>query len=99
MQTELPDRSSEPTPRVRIAAWQGRCADGDLSANLQTAHRAIDMAGKEQVDFLCLPEAFLSGYGSREIVEQGALSLEDPRLADLAAGAAARDLVLLIGLS
>jgi N-carbamoylputrescine amidase len=52
-----------------------------------------------RADFLCLPEAVLSGYGSREIVERGALSLDDSRLAELAATAAAHDMVLLVGLS
>ena len=95
----MPDRSSDSAVRVRIAAWQGRCVDGDAAANLAAASRAIDEAGKRDADFLCLPEAFLSGYGSREIVERGALSLDDRRLAELAAAAAARDLVLLVGLS
>ncbi len=95
----MPDRSSDSPVRVRIAAWQGRCVDGDAAANLEAARRAIDAAGEEGADFLCLPEAFLSGYGSREIVERGALSLDDPRLAELASAAASRNLVLLVGLS
>jgi len=84
---------------VRLAAWQGRCVDGDVEANLAAAHRAIIEAGEQQADFLCLPEAFLSGYGSRALVERGAMSLEDARLAKLVAEAARRDLVLLVGLA
>src|SRR5260370_39327544 len=95
----MPDTSSDGAVRVRIAAWQGRCVDGDAAANLAAASRAIDAAGEAGADFLCLPEAFLSGYGSRETVERGALSLDDPRLADLASAAASRNLVLLVGLS
>src|SRR5437870_669937 len=91
-------KNDHPTP-VRIAAWQGHCVDGDVEANLAAARRAIDAAGAEQADFLCLPEAFLSGYGTREQVERGALALDDPRLESLAAAAAARALVLLVGLS
>jgi predicted amidohydrolase len=87
------------TRALRIAAWQGCCSDGDVEANLAAAHQAIALAGEQRADFLCLPEAFLSGYGSREIVERSALSLEDPRLAALADGAAAQGLVLLVGLS
>src|SRR5205823_3631245 len=96
---EMPDKSNDSAVRVRIAAWQGRCVDGDVAANLQAAGRAIDAAAEERAEFLCLPEAFLSGYGSREIVERGALSLDDPRLAELASAAASRNLVLLVGLS
>jgi predicted amidohydrolase len=84
---------------VRLAAWQGQCVDGDVAANLEAAHRAIAAAGEERADFLCLPETFLSGYGSRALVEQGALALDDPRLLALADAAAAHELVLLVGLS
>jgi N-carbamoylputrescine amidase len=84
---------------LRIAAWQGRCVDGDVAANLAAAYRAIEQAGEQKADFLCLPETFLSGYGSRELIERGALSLDDPRLASLAGAAAERGLVLLVGLT
>jgi N-carbamoylputrescine amidase len=90
---------SERRDTVRLAAWQGRCVDGDGEANLAAAHRVVAGAGEERADFLCLPEAFLSGYGSRAIVERGALSLDDRRLGELAAAAAERDMVLLVGLS
>src|SRR5690349_7930939 len=81
---------------IRIAAWQGRCVDGDADANLEAALRVVGMARERGVDFLCFPECFLSGYGSRELVERGAMALEDPRLARLAE--AAGDMVLLVGL-
>src|SRR4051794_20576345 len=87
------------TDNIRIAAWQGRCIDGDVEANLAAARGAIASAGEEGADFLCLPEAFLSGYGTRELVERGALPLDDPRLEVLAAAAAAHEMVLLVGLS
>src|SRR5438445_10402092 len=95
----MKNESSERRDTVRLAAWQGRCVDGDVEANLATAQRVVAAAGEEHVDFLCLPEAFLSGYGSHTIVERGALALEDPRLGELAAAAAERDVVLLVGLS
>lgn len=90
---------SESMPKLRLTAWQSRCADGDVAANLASASRAITEAGQQRADFLCLPETFLSGYGSRAQVERGALSLDDPRLAQLAAEAAAQNLVLLAGLA
>lgn len=96
----MPARSpGEITGSIRLAAWQGRCVDGDVAANAASALRAIDAAAEQQVDFLCLPEAFLSGYGSRELVERGALSLDDPRLHALAEAAARHRLVFLVGLS
>jgi predicted amidohydrolase len=93
----LETASNEGPSTIRLAAWQGRCVDGDVDANLAAARRAIAEAGERSADFLCLPETFLSGYGSREVIERAALSLEDPCLAALAAEAAARDLVLLVG--
>jgi predicted amidohydrolase len=84
---------------VRVAAWQGRCIDGDVEANLAAAHRAIDLAAAERAHFLCLPETFLSGYGTREAVLRGALALDDPRLLRLAACAAGHGLTLLAGLA
>lgn len=82
---------------LRLAVWQGRCVDGDVESNLAAAHRAIRFAEERRADFLCLPETFLSGYGSRETIERGAMALNDPRLAALAD--AARSLVLLVGLT
>jgi len=53
-ETDMSDRSSDPAVRVRIAAWQGRCVDGDATANIEAAHRAIDAAGKrEQTSSAC----------------------------------------------
>jgi 5-aminopentanamidase len=93
------DSSNGRPETVRLAAWQGRSAAGDTEANLAAARRAIVEAGQLQADFLCLPETFLSGYGSREIVERGSLSLHDARLQELADDAAARAMVLLVGMS
>jgi len=84
---------------LRVAAWQGRSVAGDPDANLDAVRRAISLAGEQQADFLCLPEAFVSGYGTRESIERGGLSLDDPRLQAVAAEAAGRDIVLLLGLS
>ena len=96
MPSRSPDESACP---LRVAAWQGKCLDGDVAANLASALRAIDAAAEREAAFLCLPETFLSGYGSREIVERGALSLDDPRLGELAEAAARHCQVLLVGLS
>src|SRR5215472_1716003 len=85
--------------KVRVGAWQGPSEDGDVEANLAAARRVIAEAGDRKVDFLCFPETFLSGYGTRAVVERAALALWDPRLDPLAAEAAARQMVLLIGLA
>ena len=82
---------------VRLAAWQGWCGDEDVEGNVAAARRAIAAAGERGADFLCLPETFLSGYGSREIVERGAMAVGDPRLERLGREAGERGLVLLVG--
>jgi N-carbamoylputrescine amidase len=87
------------TDKVRLAAWQGPSVGGEVEANLRTAQCVIAEAGERKADFLCLPETFLSGYGRRDIVEQGALPLDDPRLEDLSHAAAAQNMVLLVGLT
>jgi len=88
--------------KLVIGVWQGRCADGDLAANIKRTEEVIDEAGEAGCDFVCLPETFLSGYGTREAVESGAMALDDKRLAALAAragGAAERGVVTLVGIS
>ena len=82
-----------------ISVWQGRCVDGDVDANVARTAGVIDEAGSAGCDFVCLPETFLSGYGSPEIVRKGAVSLDDPRLLDLAKRAEDRNLVALVGMS
>jgi len=83
---------------MRIAAYQGVCADGDVAANIATTTKVYDQAMALGADFLLLPETFLSGYGSREPVERGALTLDDPRLVALLAHTAQNDMVLIVGL-
>ena len=85
--------------RLVIGAWQGACRDGDLEANLARAAEVIDEASRAGCGFVCLPETFLSGYGSREVVEKAAVELSDSRIRDLARRAADRDVVTLVGLS
>src|SRR5690349_943729 len=85
--------------RLRVAAWQGRCVVDDPDANLAAVRRVIALAGEQCADFLCLPEAFVGGYATRDVVERAALSLDDPRLEAVAGEAAERDVVLLLGLS
>jgi predicted amidohydrolase len=91
--------SGESRASVRVAAWQGRCVVDDPDANLAAVRRTIALAGEQRADFLCLPEAFVGGYATREVAERAALSLDDPRLHAVAGEAAERDMVLLLGLS
>ena len=85
--------------KLVIGVWQGECRDGDVAANIARTKEVIDEAAEAGCDFVCLPETFLSGYGEREYVERGAMSLDDERLLALAARAGERDVVVLVGIS
>ena len=85
--------------KLVIGVWQGHCAEGDLAANIARTEKVIDEAGEAGCDFVCLPETFLSGYGTVEAVQAGAMGLDDERLAALAERAAERDVATLVGIS
>ncbi len=84
--------------KLVIGVWQGVCRDDDLEANLARTAEVIDEAGDAGCDFLCMPEQFLSGSGDRDTLLRNALRLDDERLIALAARAARRGLVALVGL-
>ncbi|MCK6474201.1 MAG: carbon-nitrogen hydrolase family protein [Planctomycetes bacterium] len=85
--------------KVVIGVWQGRSVNAEPDANLARAAKVVDEASAAGCDFVCLPESFVSGYGSREIIERGATALDDPRLLDLARRADDRRVVTLIGIT
>lgn len=74
-----------------VAAAQAEARAGDLSANVATAARLVDLAGGQGAALVVLPEAFLTGYDAA--VFAGPLptpaDLEGPRLDPLRAAAAA----------
>lgn len=88
-----------PPEKLVVGIWQGRCVDGNVEANIARTEQVIDEASKAGCDFVCLPETFLSGYGTREIVVRCAMALNDKRLLDLARRAADRNVVTLVGIS
>ena len=81
-----------------LAAYQGLCADGQVEANIANSMDVFDRASQAGADFLLMPEAYLSGYGSREIVESGAMSIDDPRLGELVAHTGTSGTVLIVGM-
>ncbi len=84
---------------VVISAYQGVCREGDFADNLATAREVVKEARQRGSHFAVLPECFLSGYESREAVERGARSLDDPDLQKFIAESAAHDTVVLVGLA
>ena len=84
---------------MKIAAFQGRCHDGDVKANLAVARKTLREAAEAGADFLLMPEGYLGGYGTREVVEATAMTLDDPRVTRLVAETARNDVVLMVGLN
>jgi predicted amidohydrolase len=84
--------------KVRIGAYQGPIVDNDFNANLRKVEAVIQQTEGMRLDFLCFPEAYLSGY-SPEAVRGSSVSLDDPRLAGFIQRTAARDTVFLVGLA
>lgn len=84
---------------MRIAAFQGRCHDGDIEANVRTARDTLRQAAEAGADFLLMPEGYLGGYGSRQVVESTAMALDDPRVEALVAETADNDVVFMAGLN
>jgi predicted amidohydrolase len=82
-----------------ISVYQGVCREGDFSANLATARQVIKQAQERGSQFIALPECFLSGYETREVVERGARSLDDAELKDFIAESAGHDMVVLVGMA
>lgn len=84
---------------VVISIYQGVCQEGDFAANLATVRKIVQQAQTQGSHFVAFPECFLSGYESREVVEQGARALDDPELQKFIAESATHDLVILVGMA
>ncbi|MGW8182238.1 MAG: carbon-nitrogen hydrolase family protein, partial [bacterium] len=82
---------------VVISVYQGPCRDGDLTFNLATARKAIELALQRGSHFLALPEAFLSGCDTFDHLKQGARSIEDSELTSFIEESSAHDMVIIVG--
>nr|MDD6336626.1 carbon-nitrogen hydrolase family protein [bacterium] len=83
---------------VKIAAWQGPIAEGDVGANLEKIARVMDKTRGDNLDFLCFPECFLTGYRAQSVASS-AVSLEDKAVEDVVSLTRDNDTVLLVGLA
>ena len=83
---------------IRISSYQGPLADGQVGKNIKKVKEVLSEQAGRGADFLCFPEAFLTGY-SPEAIRFAALMPEDPRLKELIAFTKPYDTVLLVGLS
>ncbi|MDT0379980.1 nitrilase-related carbon-nitrogen hydrolase [Streptomyces sp. DSM 42041] len=70
---------------MRIALAQTDCALGDVTGNLERAHRIVRRAAAEGADLVVFPELSLHGYALGRVPEDTSLAADDARLAALAA--------------
>jgi len=84
---------------MKIAAYQGPCVGGDLEANIAKTLQVYGRAAADGVDFLAMPEAFLSGYGSQEYIELTAVAADGPELKPLYDATRKAETVLIVGLA
>lgn len=60
---------------LRLGAYQGPCEPSAREKNAETALRVLRGAHRRKIDFACLPEAFLSGYGAPDELREGAIDV------------------------
>ena len=82
---------------LRIGSYQGPVVENNLEANLRKVREVVARHAGE-LDFLCFPETFLSGYAP-ESNRSSSLSTVDESFLDLVAFTAAYDTVVLVGMS
>jgi predicted amidohydrolase len=73
---------------IRVALGQLAPRLGDVAANLELHHRAIDEARAKEADLLVFPELGLTGYLLQDLNAEVAMRRDDERLHDLAKAAA-----------
>lgn len=81
---------------ITIAAAQIRCAAGDIEENIQRHLQTAQQAAAHGVHFLLFPELSLTGY-EPQLAEQLAITLQDPRLAELRESAIKHQMTLVCG--
>ena len=84
--------------KIRIGSFQGPIVDNDFDLNLGKVKAVLNQTGNMGLDFLCFPEAYLSGY-SEQAVRESSIPLSDPRLLEFIRLSAQYDTVILVGLS
>ena len=79
---------------MRISLAQLNSRLGDIDANLETAHRAVETAVGDSAHLVVFPELFLTGYSVGEVDADLSMRPNDPRIKELARSAGETGLVL-----
>jgi predicted amidohydrolase len=79
---------------VRITLAQLESSLGDLDANLESAHRAVATAVRDDADLIVFPELFLSGYSIGAVDADLSMRPDDARIQRLARAAGSTGLAV-----
>jgi 5-aminopentanamidase len=82
---------------MKLAIYQGAGTSGNIEKNLDLLNQIAQTCANQTVDFLILPELFLSGYNLGDRLHQLAISSTDAPLQRAAAIAREHNLALLFG--
>jgi predicted amidohydrolase len=82
---------------VRVAAFQGK-PRSKFNENILQIIENLKSADREQIDFICFPEGFLTGYhAEKEIAEQTALEITSSKFQSFLNQIACFNLTIIIG--
>jgi predicted amidohydrolase len=84
--------------KVRIGSFQGYISENNFNANLDKVKSVLKETADMKLDFLCFPEAYLSGYTPKAIIESS-VPIDHPELVDFVKSTKDYDTVILVGMS
>ena len=84
------------TDTITIGSYQGPLTEGNVQANLNTVLRQLHKPQNADLDFLCFPETFLTGYAPDSITQR-ALSASAPEIQNLVEATQSLKTVVLVG--
>jgi len=82
---------------LRLGAYQGPTEPGALEKNACAALKILAEAHRRGLDFACLPECFLSGYGPPEVLRAGAVTVRSDWFRDWVRRCTFGDMVSIVG--
>ena len=83
---------------IQIGTFQGPIVDNNFECNLNKVKEVLFKTKEKDLDFICFPETYLSGY-SEQAVRESSIPLDDPRLLEFIQFSAGFDTVILVGMS
>src|ERR1043166_5786896 len=96
----VPDRESVSTKSrdaLRIGAYQGPTEMGNVETNGSNALKLLAEAHRRGVDFACMPECYLTGFGTPDVLRAAAISVQGDWFRDWVKRCAFGDMVSIVG--